>query len=133
MEINLEKSILCEINVKQELISKVAAILRMPRLRLELIQRGGGALEKKPLLVKWSIVCSDKMKGGLGVRYLSNLNRALLCKWLWRFSNERNSLWGDVISRKFGLDLGGWCTREVRGGYGVGFWKEIRKEGGCFP
>ena len=24
---------------------------------------------------------------------------------------------------------GGWSTREVREGYGVGFWKEIRKEG----
>ena len=54
------------------------------RLRLEKIQRdflwGGGGLEKKPHLVKWSIVCSDKKRGGLGVRCLSKLNRALLGK-----------------------------------------------------
>ncbi|RVW36082.1 hypothetical protein CK203_079668 [Vitis vinifera] len=58
---------------------------RVVRLRLEKIQRdflwGGGALEKRPHLVK-----------------------------------------------KFGKEGGGWNSREVREGYGVGFWKEIRKE-----
>ncbi|KAJ9699874.1 hypothetical protein PVL29_005640 [Vitis rotundifolia] len=64
------------------------SLLRMPRvvsLRLEKIQKdflwGGGALERKPHLVNWDSVCSDIRKGGLGVRRLSNLNRALLCKW----------------------------------------------------
>ena len=36
--------------------------------RLEKIQRdflwGGGALEKKPHLVSWKVVCADKKKGG---------------------------------------------------------------------
>ena len=111
------------------------SLMRMPRvvrLRLEQIQRdflwGGGALEKKSYLVKYAIVYSDK-KGGLGVRNLSTLNRALLCKWNWRFVVEIESLWRLVISRKFGVEEGGWCTREVREGYGVGLWKEIRKEG----
>ena len=111
------------------------SLMRMPRvvrLRLEQIQGdflwGGGALEKKSHLVKYAIVYSDK-KGGLGVRSLSTLNRALLCKWSWRFVVERGSLWRLVISRKFGVEEGGWCTREVREGYGVGLWKEIRKEG----
>ena len=53
--------------------------------RLERIQRkflwGGGSLEKKPHLVKWAIVCTEKKKGGLGVRNFSRLNKALLCKW----------------------------------------------------
>ena len=64
------------------------SLLRIPRvvsLRLEKIQMdflwGGGALERKPHLVKWDAVCLDKRKGGLGVRCLSTLNRALLCKW----------------------------------------------------
>ena len=26
------------------------------------------------------------------------------------------------------MEGGRWCTREVREGYGVGLWKEIRKE-----
>ena len=112
------------------------SFMRMPRvvkLRLEQTQRdflwGGGALEKRSHLVKWAIVCSNKRKDGLGVRNLSILNGALLCKWSWHFAVERKSLWKLVISRKFGEEGGGWSTREVREGYGVGFWKEIRKEG----
>ena len=30
--------------------------------------------------------------GGLGVRGLAKMNGALLCKWLWRFANERGFL-----------------------------------------
>ncbi|RVX14417.1 putative ribonuclease H protein [Vitis vinifera] len=66
----------------------------------------GGALEKKPHLVKWEIVSSDKKKGGLGVRSLSTFNRAFLCKWSWRFVVERESLWRLVISRKLGVEKG---------------------------
>ena len=57
----------------------------MVSLRLEKIQTDflweEGALERKPHLVKWDSVCLDKRKNGLGVRCLSTLNRALLCKW----------------------------------------------------
>ena len=111
------------------------SLVRLPRvvrLRLEKIQRdfiwGGGGLEKKPYLVKWEVVCFDKRKGRLGVRSLFNLNRALLGNWSWRFAEEKGTLWKQVISRKYGVEEGGWCTREVREGYGVRFWKEIRKE-----
>ncbi|RVW95972.1 putative ribonuclease H protein [Vitis vinifera] len=106
---------------------------RVVRLRLEKIQRdflwGGGALEKRPHLVKWDVVRSLKKKGGLGIRKFSILNRALLCKWSWCFAVERESFWELIISRKYGEEGGGWISREVREGYGVGFWKEIRKEG----
>ena len=108
-------------------------IPRVVRLRLEKIQRdflwGGGALEKRPHLVNWDVVRSHKMKGGLGIRNFSILNRALLCKWSWRFAAERDSFWKLVISSKYGEEEGGWISCEVREGYGVGLWKEIRKEG----
>ena len=108
-------------------------IPRVVRLRLEQIQRifswGGGAMERKLHLVKWATVYLDKRKGGLGVRCLSTFNRVLLCEWTWCFATERETLWKQVISRKFGEEEGGWGTREVREGFGVGFWKEIRKEG----
>ncbi|RVW55327.1 hypothetical protein CK203_089065 [Vitis vinifera] len=42
---------------------------------------------------------------------------------------KRETLWKQVISRKFKEEEGGWSTREVREGFGVGFWKEIGKEG----
>ena len=78
--------------------------------RLEKIQRdfflGGGNLEKKPHFANWKIVCSEKNKGGLGVKSLSKLNQALLCKWCWRFANERDPLWRMVINIKFGEEDG---------------------------
>ena len=58
---------------------------RRVRLRLEKIQRdflqSGRALESKPHIVKWDIVCLDKRKGDLGARHLNSLNKVLLCKW----------------------------------------------------
>ncbi|RVW17271.1 Transposon TX1 uncharacterized 149 kDa protein [Vitis vinifera] len=106
------------------------------RLRLEKIQRdflwGGGTLAHKPHLVRWNLVCLEKRKGGLGVRNLSLMNNALLCKWNWRFANERDALWRNVISLKYGVEEGGWCTRDVMGRNGVGLWKAIRKKWGLF-
>ena len=111
------------------------SLFRMPKIvrsMLEKIQRdflwGGGNLERKPHLVNWDIVCQEKRRGGLGVRGLSRMNQSLLCKWCWRFCNERDSFWRQVISTKFGVEAGGWITRDIRGGYGTGLWKDISKE-----
>ena len=75
----------------------VFSLPRKVKLRIEQIQRdflwGGGALKQKPYLVWWGLVCLDKSKGGLGVKCLSTLNKALLCKWSWRFVNERRAFW----------------------------------------
>ncbi|RVW80209.1 putative ribonuclease H protein [Vitis vinifera] len=95
----------------------ILCMLRSIRLRLEQIQRDflwvGGALERKIHLVKWPVVCSDKSKGGLGVKCLSTLNRAFLGKWSWHFMVENEALWYQVISRKYGVEEGGWYTRKV--------------------
>ena len=98
------------------------SLLVIPRkvcARLEKIQRdflwGGGALEKKPHLVNWSAVGTDMRQGGLGIRSLVALNKALLGKWNWKFAIERNSLWKQVIIDKYGEEEGGWCSKEVRG------------------
>ena len=113
------------------------SLFRMPQkvcARLERIQRqflwGGGwsDLEKKIPLVSWATVCSDKSKGGIGLKSFSKLNMALLSKWSWRFANDRNALWRKTICCKFGESIGGWHTRDLRGGYGTSLWKEIRKE-----
>ena len=61
------------------------------------------------------------------MRSLSKLNQALLCKWSWRFANERKPLWKRVINRKYGELVRGWNTGDLRGGYGIGLWKDIRK------
>ena len=100
--------------------------------RFERIQRqflwGGSNLEKKSHLVKWATVFTEKRKGELGLRNFSRLNKALLCKWSYRFANERNALWRKVVNRKFGETSRGWHTCDIKGGFGVRLWKEIRKE-----
>ncbi|KAJ9693622.1 hypothetical protein PVL29_009537 [Vitis rotundifolia] len=98
--------------------------------RLEKIQRdflwGGGALENKPHLVSWKVICATKKDGGLGIRNLAIFNKALLGKWLWRFANENDSLWKQIISSKYDLQDGGWCSKGIRDRYGMGVWKAIR-------
>ncbi|RVW66277.1 hypothetical protein CK203_065982 [Vitis vinifera] len=64
---------------------------------------GGGALDQRPHLVRWNLVCLERKKGGLGVENLALMNKSL-------------------------LEEGGWCTRAERGRHGVGLWKAIRKE-----
>ena len=67
----------------------------------------------------------------MSVRNLALINSALLCKWNWRYANERKAFWRRVISYKYGEEEGGWRTREVSGRYNVGLWKAIRKEWLC--
>ena len=106
---------------------------RVVRMRLEQSQRdflwGGGAPKQKPHLVRWSIMCVDKSKGGLGVKSLGTFNKALIGKWVWHFANERKALWNQVIRRKYGEERGGWRSCEAREAYGVGLWKAISKMG----
>ncbi|RVW64332.1 putative ribonuclease H protein [Vitis vinifera] len=107
------------------------SVLRLPssvRRRLEQIQKdflwGGGSLERKPHLVRWKVVCLSKKKGGLGIKCLAILNKVLLSKRNWRFANEREALWNQVIRGKYGEDRGGWCTRECWQWKEVRFWRD---------
>ena len=57
-------------------------------------------MEHKPHFVNWATVCIAKIGGGLGVRRLDILNRALLGEWNWRYAEERVALWHCVIKSK---------------------------------
>ena len=100
---------------------------RLVRLSLKHIQRdflwGGKALAGKPHLLRWATFCLDSRKGGLDMKCLSTLNKALICKWSWHFMDKRGALWNHVISGMYGEEKVGWCSREVGQGYGVGFGK----------
>ena len=101
--ITLIKSTLASIPIYQ------LSLFRMPKLvakRLEKLQRdflwGGGSLERKIHLIYWEVVCTQKEKGGLGIRKIDLLNKALLGKWIWRFAFEKEILWKKVIGVKYG-------------------------------
>nr|GEZ46890.1 RNA-directed DNA polymerase, eukaryota, reverse transcriptase zinc-binding domain protein [Tanacetum cinerariifolium] len=59
---------------------------------------------KRSIWVSWNKVLKSKEKGGLGVSSLFALNRALMFKWVWRFFNQRDSLWVRVIHAIHGVD-----------------------------
>ena len=61
------------------------------------------------------------------MRNMALLNKTLLCKWSWRFAVEREALWRQVICAKYGEEEGGWRPCVVRGSFGVGLWKAIRR------
>jgi hypothetical protein len=48
--------------------------------------------EPKLHLVNWKTICSLVPRGVLGVKNLMLFNNALVGKWLWRFTEEENSL-----------------------------------------
>ena len=79
---------------------------------------------------KWSQICQPLSSGGLGILNLRLFNRALLGKWLWRFGNEREALWRQVILSKYGSLQGGWTYGDVSRPNGVSLWKNIRKDWG---
>ena len=63
------------------------------------------------------------------MRNLASLNRALLCKWSWWYSEERGAFWQKVTNKKYGEDEGGWCSREVRDGMGLVYGKPFERIG----
>ena len=100
---------------------------RIARLQRD-FQWGGLGDEPKFHLVDWSTVCTSLASSGLEIRNLRTFNIALLGKWLWRFGQERDALWRQVIEVKNGCDWGGWCSSSSSGPYGVNLWKNIRRE-----
>ncbi|GJU31029.1 RNA-directed DNA polymerase, eukaryota, partial [Tanacetum coccineum] len=80
--------------------------------------------DKKITWVSWSKVLAAKEYGGLGVSSYYALNRALLFKWVWRFTSQDNSLWFRVISCIHGVDLLSHCRIRVGNGYRTRFWKD---------
>lgn len=58
---------------------------------------------KAQAMVRWELVQLPKILGGLNVTNLLNRNLGLLYKWLWRFFQEQDSLWRQVIQAKYNL------------------------------
>ena len=52
--------------------------------------------------VSWVEVFRCKEEGGLGIRCLETFNEALLCKWRWRFLEDKETLWRPLLDYRYG-------------------------------
>jgi hypothetical protein len=60
----------------------------------------GDSEKKKYRLVKWSVVCTPKDQGGLGIHDLQVKNTALLGKWLFKLLTE-DGIWQTLLKWKY--------------------------------
>ncbi|XP_075480292.1 uncharacterized protein LOC142520994 [Primulina tabacum] len=76
-------------------------------------------------VVGWNQVCKQKDRGGLGLGNICLRNKALLRKWWWICSVERETLWKNVIKSIFGLQDNGWNVGLARNSTFRSPWKFI--------
>lgn len=67
---------------------------------------GGSAEKSKISWIAWEKVLSKQSYGRLNIGSLKAHNLALLGKWWWRFKENREDLWKNVIIAKYGRDGG---------------------------
>lgn len=72
--------------------------------RKKFLWQGGGD-KKKYHLINWERVCTDRRKGGLGIKNLKLMNICLMCKWWWKLKNEKG-IWQEIVNKKYFLDKG---------------------------
>lgn len=69
----------------------------------------------------------EKNQGGLRLRKLHLLNKALLSKWICKFV-ESDCIWKRMVKAKYGTKEFGWRTKEARGTFGAGISKDLLKD-----
>ena len=52
-------------------------------------------------MINWQLICSHMNQGGLGVCDLQAFNLTLLSKWWWRFFNDTNAPWVDLVMHNY--------------------------------
>lgn len=83
-------------------------------------------------LVRWDIAASPNTHGGLGINRLCDTNIALLCKWLWRYITEDQSLWKLVINTKYNKEDYSLFPSLYKGPKSKALWPHIVKTSSTF-
>ncbi|KAJ1690173.1 hypothetical protein LUZ63_014328 [Rhynchospora breviuscula] len=48
---------------------------------------------RKLVMVSWEKICTPKKQGGLGVLSFTEMNKALLARWLWCWISNKDNMW----------------------------------------
>ncbi|RVW26531.1 hypothetical protein CK203_103819 [Vitis vinifera] len=121
LKINLAKSEIIPVGEVEDIDELAVEIgCRVGALPIVYLGLPLGANHKATAMWRGGSKNEKKEKGGLGIRKIDLLNKALLGKWIWRFAFEKQILWkkcwGEVCYEGFG-----WRTSEARGTFGVGW------------
>ncbi|KAF3620379.1 hypothetical protein FXO38_04657 [Capsicum annuum] len=88
-------------------------VQRLDKIRTKFLWQGNK--ERKGFHpVKWMNIIRSKKPGGLDIKNLKNQSKARKVKWLWRYHQEDQALWREVIKSKY-EELNKWVTKEVFG------------------
>ena len=63
---------------------------------------GSSDARKIHLVLIGRLLARVRAREGLGIKNLDLLNRALLGKWVWRFTIEESFIWKSCINTKYG-------------------------------
>lgn len=59
-------------------------------------------MKKKIHWVSWEKMCRLKDLGGVGIKDLGLINKALLNKWNWRILVEEDAIWASLLNHRYG-------------------------------
>ncbi|GJY25826.1 RNA-directed DNA polymerase, eukaryota [Tanacetum coccineum] len=107
LRMNMRKSKIMGVHVEGGKVKHAASKLGCLILNTPfsyLVSKVSEVRHNKATWVKWNSVLTAKDSGGLGVSSLYALNRGLMMKWVWRFYNQKTSLWANVIKAIHGED-----------------------------
>ena len=65
----------------------------------------GGEIRKKTnggcFLKSWDSICSPKSEGGLGIKKMADMNKALVAKLTWEVVSNEDKIWVTVLTKKY--------------------------------
>ncbi|XP_026383722.1 uncharacterized protein LOC113279236 [Papaver somniferum] len=108
--LNLVKFVLCSIPIYNMSVYRwpTTVVKECERIIRNFLWYGDPAV-KKLIIIKWVEVCAPMEEGGLGIRRLEVVNKALLLNLFWKIETEDEE-WTNFMKSKFKNNKGEWIT-----------------------
>ncbi|KAH9791596.1 putative ribonuclease H protein [Citrus sinensis] len=84
----------------------------------------GNSNQQRMSMVSWDTLCKPKAYGGLGLKELNVMNKALLMKLSWGIISAKDNLWVQVLCTKYGVNNSN-PPLSLPTRYGSHMWKAI--------
>ncbi|XP_026396975.1 uncharacterized protein LOC113291689 [Papaver somniferum] len=88
---------------------------------------GSSNKKTKKSWVGWRNVNLPKEGGGVGIKKLRLMNKALHAKWVWRYGVEDKALWRNIMNQKFGGNPKAFFPNSTTNVVGKRLWTRILK------